>query len=284
MFSISKALIPLVFPLGFKLGYVVTTGIKKIFDHFFPGKDSDKDCSQDESDLFWDEFSSHTDLAGEVCSEQATDVCGTTNFDLIGTIQDSTEDYSTVFEQTDPAGEVCFDYNLEYENTVAKKFNPARKDLSAAHLTAKAFAELTAQALASSVSSDSSLAKPEMRRGTFSLKEKVPLLKVPFKRGTFKRHFYECLSTTKFPGREYGYFNNSEQRIGSDILDVGRTEAAGNGQTRETRRRVLQQTLKKLGKCHFSMWPEPEGHYEVSCSGKGFSRGYIHPMLCKSYV
>lgn len=61
MFSISKALVPFFLPLGFSLGHAVTTGLKKVCDRYFPGKDSDEGgCQDDESNLFWKGFSSDT--------------------------------------------------------------------------------------------------------------------------------------------------------------------------------------------------------------------------------
>ncbi|XP_027888455.1 uncharacterized protein LOC114153958 [Xiphophorus couchianus] len=64
---------PLILPLGFGLGYLVTTGMRKVFDHYFPGNDSDVSTSQDiERDLFWDGLPTvprdKTDPAGEVSS------------------------------------------------------------------------------------------------------------------------------------------------------------------------------------------------------------------------
>ncbi|PWA29536.1 hypothetical protein CCH79_00007803 [Gambusia affinis] len=60
-FKAVVALVPFFLPLGFGLGYAVTTGLKKVCDRYFPGKDSDEGgCQDDESDLFWKGFSSDT--------------------------------------------------------------------------------------------------------------------------------------------------------------------------------------------------------------------------------
>ncbi|PWA26709.1 hypothetical protein CCH79_00000959 [Gambusia affinis] len=102
-----KVLVPLFIPLG----YAATTGLKKVYDRYFPGKDSSEGYNQDdEDDLFWKDLPSNakeqTDLAGEVCSEKGTDVC-VSDSDPTRTTRDSTEDDGTVSGQTDPAGEVC---------------------------------------------------------------------------------------------------------------------------------------------------------------------------------
>ncbi|XP_043981352.1 uncharacterized protein LOC122835927 [Gambusia affinis] len=115
MFGVSKAFVPLFIPLGWGLGYAVTTGLKKVFDHCFPGKDSNEGYHrEEEDDLFWKglptDTQEQTDPAGKVCSEKATEVCGTTDSHPTRTGLESTEDKGTVSGQTDPAGEVVSEH------------------------------------------------------------------------------------------------------------------------------------------------------------------------------
>ncbi|XP_014860826.1 PREDICTED: uncharacterized protein LOC106928805 [Poecilia mexicana] len=223
MFSFATALVPLIFPVGWGIGYAVTTGMKKVCDRFFPGKDGNKEYDQDEEDdLFWKGFPSRskeqTDPAGEDCSEKALDV-GTSD-SISSSVQNSTEDDSTVSGQTDPAGEVCSETTVhrEGETTVAEKSDLAGEDMSAADLTAKALVSLVPSL---------SLQKSPLK-GTFSgsfeiqsspdnsvahLSNKPPLnVKISV-----------AVDVSCSPE------DNSAASVGSDLPDVGRT-SAGQGQ------------------------------------------------------
>ncbi|XP_032407109.1 uncharacterized protein LOC116711742 [Xiphophorus hellerii] len=101
---------PLIFPIGFGLGYLVTTGMKKLFDHYLPGTDLDQSASQDESTSFGNKLSTVPQASQKVdCEASALDWTKTSS--LV-----ATQDVSSVSgnnlpvvpkEKTDPAGKVC---------------------------------------------------------------------------------------------------------------------------------------------------------------------------------
>ncbi|XP_008425713.1 uncharacterized protein LOC103475685 [Poecilia reticulata] len=187
MFSFATALVPLIFPVGWGIGYAVTTGMNKVCDHFLPGKDSNEGYNQvEEDDPFWKGFP------------------------------------STSKEQTDPAGEVCSEMMVqrEGETAVAEKSNVAGEDLSAADLAAVAVAEVTAKALVSLVPSLQESPLKATFTGSFDSVEHLsekPSLNVKIS---------VDVEVSCSPGV------NSEDSIGSDLLDVGRT-SAGPGQAEE---------------------------------------------------
>ncbi|XP_014881224.1 uncharacterized protein LOC106942460 [Poecilia latipinna] len=233
MFGFATAIVPLIFPVGWGIGYAVTTGMKKVCDHFFPGKDGKEENNQtEEDDLFWTGFPStskkQTDPAGEVCLEKALDD-GTAD-SISSSVRDSTEDDCTVSGQTDPAGEVCPETMVHHggETTVAEKSDPAGEDLSAADLAAKAVAEGTATALVSLVPT----LKNSPLKGTFTGTLEIQSSPdgnnraAPLPRKT-------RLNLKIAVGVEVSSSPISVDSVGSDLPVVGRTASAGPGQAEE---------------------------------------------------
>ncbi|XP_043986524.1 uncharacterized protein LOC122839183 [Gambusia affinis] len=110
---------PLIFPLGWGLGYLVTTGMKKLCDHYLPGKDLDQSVSQDDNTSSGNKRTTvpkqQTDPAGSDCLEQEPLIFEDTDINNTEISEGSTEDKNTSIgnqlsmvpqDQTDPAGSV----------------------------------------------------------------------------------------------------------------------------------------------------------------------------------
>ncbi|XP_043996382.1 uncharacterized protein LOC122844726 [Gambusia affinis] len=267
MFGVTKALVPLFIPFGWGIGYAVTTGLKKVFDNWFPGKHSDEDYHQDdEDDLFWKGLPSdakeQTDPTGEVCSEKTTEVCGTADSHLMRTgrestddngtvsgqtdpagevfsdqptetVRNSTEDNCTVFEQTDPVGEVRSKMTVhsEGERTVAEKSDPVGEDLSATDLAAKAVAEELAQALVSWIPALSFQDNGSLKStftSAFQISTSPDEERIAQENGaSLNARINVAIEVYCSPD------DKSEHRVGLDITDVRRTAITGHGQREE---------------------------------------------------
>ncbi|XP_014837854.1 PREDICTED: uncharacterized protein LOC106915052 isoform X2 [Poecilia mexicana] len=252
MFSFATAIVPLIFPVGWGIGYAVTTGMKKVCDHFFPGKDCNEENNQaEEDDLFWKGFPSSSK------------------------------------EQTDPAGEVCLKMTVhrECETTVAEKSNPAGEDLSAADLAAKAVEEVTAKALASLVPS---LQKSPLK-GTFtgsfeiqsspdgelciSDENRVALLS---RKPPLNVKISVAVEVSCSPG------DNSAASVGLDLPDVGRT-SVGQGQAEENFFKFSDELHNSWVNAAFQSILNLSVTKRCLAQERVFFGGIVHPLLWKSH-